>query len=231
MHRISQQIRTASTSAHPFPWPSHSRPTPWQIFHLSPGASQGDIKSRYYELVRLHHPDSPRCRDVPASVRHARFQSVATAYDVLRGRRLSMQLGPGRTGDPAMEELLRRRRYQQMRNAAWHDPWEQSPGYGGAARHSWHASSADDEWKDRVIVCVGLLSLGLSLAPVVIWGPLGGHTDRVHLSAAANLAQARREAREFGEERRREIKRSVREHRERCERMNERHSRPRDRDY
>lgn len=110
--------------------------------------------------MRLHHPDSPRCRDVPASARHARFQSVATAYDVLRGKRPpSVQQGPGRTWDPAMEELLRRRRYQQMRNAAWHDPWEQSPGRGGggAARHNWHASSADDEWKDRVIICVGLL--------------------------------------------------------------------------
>ncbi|GJE85381.1 J domain-containing protein [Phanerochaete sordida] len=228
MNRISQQVRFASTSTHPYPWPAHTRPTPWQIFHLPPGASQKDIKSRYYELVRVHHPDSPRGRDVPSAVRHARFQSLTTAYDTLRGKRIPhATAGNPRGWDPAMDELLRRRRYQHMHQNAWHDPWDQ--GFG-AAQHDWHASSVDDEWKDKVIICVGLFSVVLSLAPVMIWGPLGGHRDTMHMTAAANLAQARREAREFGEERRREIRRRVQEYREKCDMMNEKHTRRRGED-
>lgn len=73
-------------------------------------------------------------------------------------------------------------------------------------------------------------SLGLSLAPAIIWGPLGGRSEQIHMSATVNLAQARREAREFGEERRREIKKRVREYREKCARMSEKHSRRQDGD-
>lgn len=42
--------------------------------------------------------------------------------------------------------------------------------------------------------------------------------DRTHRAAAANLAQARREAQEFGHERRKEIRRRVQEYREQEER-------------
>ena len=42
--------------------------------------------------------------------------------------------------------------------------------------------------------------------------------DHNHRAAAANLAQARREAREFGHERRKEIRRRVQEYREQEER-------------
>lgn len=73
-------------------------------------------------------------------------------------------------------------------------------------------------------------SVVLSLAPVMIWGPLGGHRDTMHMTAAANLAQARREAREFGEERRREIRKRVQEYREKCDMMNEKHTRRRGED-
>ncbi|OSX64564.1 hypothetical protein POSPLADRAFT_1087952, partial [Postia placenta MAD-698-R-SB12] len=68
------------------PFPTHAHPTPHEIFHLPLGATQQDIKARYYDLVRAHHPDSPLCRDVPAPERHARFQRITAAYDVLRGR-------------------------------------------------------------------------------------------------------------------------------------------------
>ncbi|KAH9930199.1 uncharacterized protein B0H18DRAFT_849909, partial [Fomitopsis serialis] len=75
-----------STSArHSFPFPTHAQPTPHQIFHLPVGASQQDIKARYYDLVRVHHPDSPFSRDVPSQERHVRFQTITKAYDILRG--------------------------------------------------------------------------------------------------------------------------------------------------
>lgn len=47
-----------------------------------------------------------------------------------------------------------------------------------------------------------------------LW-PLYGAHEKIHHAASNNLAVARREAREFGEERRLEIRRRVQERRER----------------
>ena len=40
------QVKLASTTTTHFPFPTHPRPTPHQIFHLAPNASQSDIKAR-----------------------------------------------------------------------------------------------------------------------------------------------------------------------------------------
>ncbi|CAO1627144.1 unnamed protein product [Sympodiomycopsis kandeliae] len=46
-------------------FPSHLRnPTPYDIFHLPRSASQSEIKNRYYDLVKILHPDRrPRSQD------------------------------------------------------------------------------------------------------------------------------------------------------------------------
>lgn len=62
-----------------------------------------------------------------------------------------------------------------------------------------------------------LQTLGVGLFPAVM---LGGPSNQTHLSAAANLAQARAEAREFGAERRIAIKKRVEEHRRRSSGQN-----------
>ncbi|KDQ27814.1 hypothetical protein PLEOSDRAFT_5756, partial [Pleurotus ostreatus PC15] len=70
-----------------FPFPKATRPTPYQIFHLPRNASQDDIKERYYELVRIYHPDTAIARySVPPDLAHTRFQSITTAYEALRGK-------------------------------------------------------------------------------------------------------------------------------------------------
>ena len=46
--------RFASTSAGPYPFPTHIRPTPHQIFHLPVGASQNEIKARCTSPVSFH---------------------------------------------------------------------------------------------------------------------------------------------------------------------------------
>ncbi|KZT01005.1 uncharacterized protein LAESUDRAFT_636654, partial [Laetiporus sulphureus 93-53] len=67
-------------------YPSTSHPTPYQIFHLPHDATQRDIKTRYYDLVRIYHPDSPFCREDSPEKRHTRFQAITAAYDALRSR-------------------------------------------------------------------------------------------------------------------------------------------------
>ena len=57
--------------------------------------------------------------------------------------------------------------------------------------------------------------MGVAIAPTLFNLSMADHN---HRAAAANLAQARREAREFGHERRKEIRRRVQEYREQEER-------------
>jgi len=204
MQRVWVQTRKASSAHHSFPFPSSPHPTPHEIFHLPVGASEQDIKARYYDLVRVHHPDSPLCRDIPPAERHARFQSITAAYDALRRRHV----------DPIRAELDRRKRTQEARararRRATYAEFTEEPSHG-----EWSAS-ADDRWKDRLIIAAGMLSLGVGLAPF-FWSGLSV-ADQRHFAAANNLAQARREAREFGHERRVEIRRRVQEFREQEER-------------
>ncbi len=56
-------------------------------------------------------------------------------------------------------------------------------------------------------------ALGAGLGPALVW-PSYTASYQAHVSASKNLADARKEAREFGEERRREIRRRVQEYNE-----------------
>ena len=103
-----------------------------------------------YELVRVHHPDSPHCRTTtsPAEA-HARFQSITRAYDILRGRRHE------HAQDPIREELERRRRDHLARQRYRRTFVDDDFGFAqsGSGHRAWTAS-ADDRWKDKVIVVV-----------------------------------------------------------------------------
>ncbi|KAI0764751.1 hypothetical protein C8Q74DRAFT_1283706 [Fomes fomentarius] len=198
------QVRYASTSAGPYPFPAHSRPTPHQIFHLPIGASQKEIKARYYELVRVHHPDAPNGYNLSPEVRRSRFQAITAAYDTLRGK---WSGGSSNSADDIYrQELDRRRRARAAYEASLGRgtfSYEQTPG------KTWEAS-ADDRWKDRIILFIGIMALGAGLGPMLVW-PSYQASHQAHLSASRNLAAARREAREYGEERRRAISERVKE--------------------
>ena len=126
---------SSSSTTHRFPFPQHPHPTPHQIFHLPHGASQQDIKARCttfhptlptlpltttthtdYDLVKVYHPDAPSSSSTSSSqTRHAQFQAIKHAYDVLRGKATShAHLRPRTTtdtwNDRVYEELERRRR-------------------------------------------------------------------------------------------------------------------------
>ncbi|KAF8835742.1 hypothetical protein BDN67DRAFT_884411, partial [Paxillus ammoniavirescens] len=75
-----------SSTSSKFPFPSGRNASPHQIFHLPKGASQEQIKARYYDLVKLYHPDSALARTISSEQRNVRFQAITTAYDILRGR-------------------------------------------------------------------------------------------------------------------------------------------------
>lgn len=56
-------------------------------------------------------------------------------------------------------------------------------------------------------------ALGAGLGPALVW-PSYTASYQAHVSASKNLAEARKEAREFGEERRKQIRRRVQEYNE-----------------
>lgn len=102
-------------------------------------------RSQDYELVRVFHPDSPQCRNVPSSVRHARFQAITHAYEVLKGRQPHQY-------DPVLEELERRRRHMATRARPRRTDFPDMRG----SEAQWKGPAVDT-WKDWVILASGLL--------------------------------------------------------------------------
>ena len=98
----------------------------------------------------MHHPDAPCGQDVSPAIRRSRFQAITAAYDILRGKKGGSF---GGTGDIYRDELLRRKRawaaHEESRRRSG-PLWEETPA------REWHAS-ADDRWKDRIILFVGIL--------------------------------------------------------------------------
>ncbi|KAF8210115.1 hypothetical protein K438DRAFT_1959397 [Mycena galopus ATCC 62051] len=119
----------ASKATVQFPFPNTGNPTPHQIFHLPRNASQSDVKARYFELVKIHHPDKVD-QSVPSGVAHARFQAITSAYNALRTNSVS-SAGHDRAEAPTPAA---RAMYKRSRNL-----------YSGP-------QLADDSWKDRIIV-------------------------------------------------------------------------------
>ncbi|KAI0076370.1 hypothetical protein K474DRAFT_1262397 [Panus rudis PR-1116 ss-1] len=153
--RSWRRASTTSTSANPYPYPAHSNPTPHQIFHLPQNASKEDIKQRYYDLVRIYHPDSPLSRTLPPSQAQARFQSISAAYDALRGKRL---LPNGETvtstGNPAND-------FHNLSSALWRAKQRERRRRGaelGVGR------GIDERWKDRLFVGAVLLTIAAFVA-------------------------------------------------------------------
>jgi hypothetical protein len=157
---------TARGNSRGFPFPAHPSPTPHQVFHLAPNATQDEIKGRCkcwilldrsilmrnhcsdYDLVREHHPDSASCRSVSPTERHARFQAIRAAYDTLT--RKHPNGGLARDG-PAVHEIYRRSqmyRHPQQRHYRHAE-------YANADHFDWH-SNPDTKWKDTMILGFGI---------------------------------------------------------------------------
>ncbi|KAL4065708.1 hypothetical protein V8B97DRAFT_1122862 [Scleroderma yunnanense] len=201
--RVPFIVRHASTFCGPYPFPTHRHPTPHEIFHLPRNASQEKIKARYYELVRLYHPDSPHVRSLPHAERTSRFQAFQRAYDILKR---PGQADPAAFDDLVYAEIARRRRLRSYRRSPGgmetrgfnEDTHTQSP----------HVSDAMAHDVGAILRGIGITTLCIGMLMVPIMAP-GKAQQR---SAAANLAQAHRDAQEFGMERRRHIRQSVQEY-------------------
>ncbi|KZT26766.1 hypothetical protein NEOLEDRAFT_1062507 [Neolentinus lepideus HHB14362 ss-1] len=126
-------LRFDSTHFNPLPFPSHPNPTAHQIFHLPTSASQEDIKARYYELVRLYHPDSPTSRSVGQDKAQARFHAISAAYKVLQGK----------STDSGSPDVGIRQNYHNLSTALWKERQRRRADFN---------VGMDETWKERLFL-------------------------------------------------------------------------------
>ncbi|KAH9839424.1 uncharacterized protein C8Q71DRAFT_749446 [Rhodofomes roseus] len=157
--------RHVSSSANPFPFPTNTHPTPHQIFHLPPSATKDEVKTRYYDLVRIYHPDSAISRAVPPDTAHARFQAISAAYSVLTGKARRM----GDVESDSGNEL--RPDYNSLSTAMWK---------AKQRRRAELNVGTDDRWKDALMF--GAITLSVA---AFVWQ---AHSARQQAIAAAQNA-------------------------------------------
>ncbi|KAI6040271.1 hypothetical protein EDC04DRAFT_1528330 [Pisolithus marmoratus] len=125
--------------SNPLPFPRQRNPQPHDIFHLPKSATQKEIKQRYYDLVRIYHPDSIIARRDPPEVSQERIQAINKAYDILRGKNL-------------LQDELETTAMERRMGPAWTRSRT-------SRRPYFDDVSADDRWKERFIVMFAAFAL------------------------------------------------------------------------
>jgi len=147
-------------------------------------------------------------------MRDDRFSAIKDAHDILTGKRPGhpSQWNSSDCGrDWELRNELERRRH---RGASW---GPQAHAYSHAYYARQHAPHNDgpmtpeDRRRDNILICVAFLSGIISFLPAFVWSPL--EYEQRHENASENLARARQEAKQFGMQRREEIRERVREFR------------------
>ncbi|KAF8070228.1 hypothetical protein FPV67DRAFT_1007911 [Lyophyllum atratum] len=138
--------RTASTT-NSYPFPSNRHPSPHQIFHLPPNASEIAVDPDF-DLVRIYHPDKAG-PGVPSEVAHARFQSITAAYDALRGK-TPLATSPFAASSSSSQDS----RYPTT--AAWR----------ARSRRQELYTVKDERWKDRIMLAGVIATVMLVVAQV-----------------------------------------------------------------
>lgn len=74
--------------------------SPYEVLNISPGASDKEIKTRYRDLVKSHHPDALVAKGVPPEFlagAERRLAAITSAYEAIladRGQRAERALEP-----------------------------------------------------------------------------------------------------------------------------------------
>jgi hypothetical protein len=91
--------------------------------------------------VRIHHPDAPSSRALPAELAQSRFHSITEAYDILRGAKAGFGSG-SIPGESTTQRAAREARNLQA--AIWRAKQ--------AKRADLDIGETDDRWKDRLMI-------------------------------------------------------------------------------
>lgn len=77
---------TSNITGHEYSWPGAPSFTPYDVFNIPQAAPYS--KSRYYDLVKIYHPDRPcnehrLCQGLSPEIRLKRYHIVVTAHEIL----------------------------------------------------------------------------------------------------------------------------------------------------
>ena len=81
--RLFSQQKSSRASHYPT-WPSTDRPTPYEVMGIERGNKYS--KSRYYDLVKVYHPDSSTslaAQKLPVEERLSRYRLIVDAHEIL----------------------------------------------------------------------------------------------------------------------------------------------------
>ncbi|KAJ5760726.1 hypothetical protein N7520_007882 [Penicillium odoratum] len=123
--RPIRSYATTSDAGHHDSWPRTSSFTPYEVFNIPRNAAYS--KSRYYDLVKIYHPDR-HSTDITPEVRLHRYKIVVAAHEILSdptkraaydkfGEGWSYSARPDLTAGPYAPDV------NIYRNATWED-WE-----------------------------------------------------------------------------------------------------------
>ncbi|KAM0324906.1 hypothetical protein ACHAQA_007872 [Verticillium albo-atrum] len=186
----SQQPHAASASRRPYAtahhghhhghqpvhrWPSHPHPTPYDIFAIDKTTPY--TKARFYELVKLYHPDTnpregghtapPGHTGLPPAVRLERYRLVVLANTILsdperrhaydsHGAGWALDRRPAHEKARAADRHWRTKPGNAANNATWED-WER-----------WHAERAGEPKPQQPLFMSNTHFVALILAAIAI---------------------------------------------------------------
>lgn len=199
----------------PEPIPPARTPSPYQILQCKKGAIYS--KARFYELVKLYHPDRTtraptrplESRHVPQSVCLERYRLIIAAHTILSnpskrsaydryGAGWAPHLAPGDFTSDSGPSQRWRPGEDPMQNATWED-WER-----------WYKRDQEDSRREAYQAPV-YISNAAFVSVILAFAAVGGfgqvtransfsssiisHRDMVHAEASRELMRARQEAR------------------------------------
>lgn len=196
-------------------WPKSQFPSPYEIFHIDQEASPAAIKQRYYELVKIYHPDKI---EKPSAQENERFHKIVAANDLLcdRNKRSAFdsygigwqwsgsgthaKVYAGQMRGSRFDQYNRGRRANHAETAQWDHFYTGNKGGAGETRYTSNTNF------------VGFLVFLSTIGAVVQAARLGKasaeineRADRQHFNTARDLAESRRLARDLGKEERRRL--------------------------
>ena len=195
------------------PWPKlpspNAVPTPYQIFRLKKDSPYS--KRRFYELVKIYHPDRPCTSVLSGSIKMERYRLIVTAHEILSDpvkRSAYDKSGAGWDGRP--EHGAPKYNWGQnndtrwsgfdtndspFRNATWED-WEKWYQRGRAKQEPVYFSNGG--FLMLVLTAVFLGGFGQSIRVGDYSSLFSRQVEKVHDDASKAIRQRRTESQGFG---------------------------------
>ena len=202
-------------------WPRaihpHPLPTPYQILSHTRGTPYN--KARFYELVKLYHPDrtdhpahSTLCRHIPPSERLERYRLIVAAHSILSdpAKRTAYDVyGAGWAGRPDAHrtEYPKYGPDSPMHNATWED-WERwyerfdPNGRGRARGQQKPVFLSNSAFVSLVAILAALGGIGQATRAENTTKSVIAMRDEAHERASRELARVKKERRGFTKEER-----------------------------